>query len=191
MKRLGRWLFNFAAGASLLLCAAMAVIWVRSHLINDRLYWSRFWDDAQWSYWSQHILHSGAGEIAYARIVQGQSLNPGWQAVLSTQNTPARKYSTSPSTRPAIGFSVQWSYWGITYGHRPFGPGRADEIVVPIWTIIAISAILPGIWLLRQRMLRRRRMAGRCATCGYDLRATPDRCPECGTVPKSMKGAAG
>jgi hypothetical protein len=40
--------------------------------------------------------------------------------------------------------------------------------------------------------LARRKKAHHCINCGYDLRATPERCPECGTAvaPKPAEAAA-
>jgi predicted amidophosphoribosyltransferase len=48
--------------------------------------------------------------------------------------------------------------------------------VVSDWALALLLSLTPTLWLLR----RRPRAAGHCPHCGYDLRATPDRCPECG-----------
>ena len=56
---------------------------------------------------------------------------------------------------------------------------------VPYWFPFFLSFGL-GVLGFRRQLIRSRRLKeGKfCVTCGYDLRATPDRCPECGTVPK-------
>jgi hypothetical protein len=52
---------------------------------------------------------------------------------------------------------------------------------VPVPLVIVATAALPLARLARRLWPRRPAPDGICHDCGYDLRATPDRCPECGT----------
>jgi hypothetical protein len=55
-------------------------------------------------------------------------------------------------------------------------------IGLPMWVLVLLTGLLPAIHLRRTLRTRRYRKTGRCVVCGYDLRGTPDRCPECGTT---------
>ena len=55
------------------------------------------------------------------------------------------------------------------------------SLLVPYWLIALLAIVLPLAYvstLLPQ--LTKRHRGNLCRACGYDLRATPDRCPECG-----------
>src|SRR5579872_2812416 len=52
-----------------------------------------------------------------------------------------------------------------------------------VWVGASGLIIVSGIINLKRRQAWRRYYAGQCVRCGYDLRATPERCPECGAVP--------
>ena|ERR1700693_1961585 len=61
---------------------------------------------------------------------------------------------------------------------------------IPYWKlfVLSLSVILYRIIPWKNFSASHRRVKkGLCFNCGYDLRATPDRCPECGTVPAKPK----
>jgi hypothetical protein len=78
---------------------------------------------------------------------------------------------------------------GLSYERRRFAPGgevggkvMAEHLAVPTYPLPLAFGLVLAWWLLRWR--RGARRPGRCTNCGYDLRASPERCQECGMTAK-------
>jgi hypothetical protein len=88
----------------------------------------------------------------------------------SFQDVPLEYATSNPRTTwNALGFKY---YSGATH----------TSICFPCWFASLLTALLPVVWIVRWVQRLTRAKAGHCTTCGYDLRASPDRCPECGAV---------
>jgi hypothetical protein len=69
--------------------------------------------------------------------------------------------------------------WGLK--REPNG----TTLMLPAWPLALVLAVLPLWWVRVFWWYRRRERRSRkrqCVACGYDLRESPERCPECGRV---------
>jgi hypothetical protein len=82
-------------------------------------------------------------------------------------------------------------FWSIYFqGSWSRDGGGIWNCEVPYWMLAVLASVVPTVWAAVRFWGRRRTRAGLCSSCGYDLRATPDRCPECGTLPRAGEPAA-
>jgi hypothetical protein len=95
-------------------------------------------------------------------------------------------WSQPPGWYQRLGFAMEWNR-ADNFPSSPniVLPARRYLLSIPLWLPAALFALpLVASWR-RRRRARLDREGNRCAICGYDLRATPERCPECGTAVES------
>jgi hypothetical protein len=170
-----RRLVTLAAAASLLLCVAAVALWVRSYRQADVVYFETSRDTV--------AVTSVRGEIEVTQSPPNKSIpgtirdRYGHESLSGTSFmsvTESVWYSSLPTNyrvRGLVGFGfivpAVSGYTGVWFPH---------------WFLALLFSIFPALHS-RATIRSRSRQRGHCTQCGYDLRATPGRCPECGAVP--------
>ena len=169
-----RKLSTLAAALSLALCVATAVLWVRSYSQFDSFFVS---NGQRWC-----CIDSHRGSLSLVTIWWRSGVVEHWKVAHSPRPALIRYEDVAP----------RWHVFGFQHVRAQLVVERGDTAPnlilnaysVPFWSVCLLFFIAT-ILLTRSLLRASAKQTGRCALCGYDLRASPDRCPECGHVPET------
>jgi hypothetical protein len=170
--------------ATLVGCAATVILGV----------WSTWWTVGTSAGFGRLGLYvsSDRGAVSFSCTVSYWQETDRWLAVYAPQSyvvPPAMRERRERARHQVVhwrasvlGLSLQVGHPDKPYAHVPrWVPFRVE---VPHWLIVLVGLVVSRFFRGRASRARgaERRAAGLCPACGFDLRATPDRCPECGAT---------
>jgi len=168
-----RRLLNLLTALSLLLSVTAVVLWVTP--LRPVYFGSR----PQYA-----IDFANRGSLELRQWDGGWSASaPYWLLILGTAALPAVRRRAFPRVRrrpvfPVLALALAVVDVALLDARNPSWP--------LVFSVVACNAAVAVAWLLLRRraaLAADRMHSGHCLHCGYDLRATPDRCPECGHAP--------
>lgn len=168
-----RGLFTLCSAVSLLLCVAVCVLWVRGRHQRDVLTLKLGEHRVLWV----ETVQDGGFEFVQQTGAPSGVFQSGWITAEPTGPLPA-------STRH--GFGAVSTTLPVSYdGGQSATVIGLTAVTIPTYMLALLTALLPTVWISiawRQERVRNRTKRGLCPRCGYDLRASPERYPECGAA---------
>jgi hypothetical protein len=180
-------LLNVLTAVSLLLCVAASLAWRRSRTNLDRIYWLRpagaTSEGPAFHSWRASV-YWGLVEVTYARYPVNPDATRAPMSWARDQDWGLHRRHFDVG-EPLLQAPPPGLWRRLGFGPDPnASPSRV--FAFPLWVPAAMFLVLPAArsarFTGRAWRARSRRRAGLCPACGYDRRATPGRCPECGTA---------
>jgi hypothetical protein len=168
-----RRLATLAAAVSLLLCVATVALWIGTLGREVSLYRGQV---------KQQTLRGDWFALGRGEFIWSSSIMPAGRPHAKTGYT-WRAEDRWDNARLFLAYGSGLRRVGFEMKSGTQGRERYRLLAAPCWFVALALSILPAMKGLS--LYRRRKLVAEhgCPRCGYDLRATPERCPECGAVP--------